>query len=378
MLGVDYFIDNYKHLKKCSFGLLTNHATFSASGYPVAFELIRQGYKIKKLFSPEHGILSQAEDGLAQENTYDAFTRLPIVSLYGEKFRPQSIDLEDIDIILIDLPNVGCRFYTYLWTITYMIEACATSRKKVILLDRPNLSQRSVDGIEGPMLDMACHSFLGRWPMPLTFSQSFGQLLRWFVYQREINIEFEVVHFNDGQLSFIPPSPSINELQAVWMYPCTGLFEGLNLNSGRGTAFPFRVIGAPWLNAVQLCKDIKASHFDGLDCFPYSYKPTWSRYANTFCHGLYFHVNDNKKFQPVKTALWLIKYLSVHYSSELQLEVYPTAANPGGEKHFDLLVGIPNAYSQICKGYLDENIQPARLTDVSGWYKSVETFLTSS
>ncbi|MFN7261447.1 MAG: exo-beta-N-acetylmuramidase NamZ domain-containing protein, partial [Cyclobacteriaceae bacterium] len=176
MLGVDCFTENDAQLKGRPFGLLTNHATFSGSGYPVAHELLRQGFSIKKLFSPEHGIQSQGEDGVAQKNAYDPYTKLPIVSLYGESMKPHSSDLEDIDIILIDLPNIGCRFYTYWWTITYMLEACAASGKKIILLDRPNISQRSLDSIEGPMLEKGCQSFLGRWPMPLTFSQSFGEL----------------------------------------------------------------------------------------------------------------------------------------------------------------------------------------------------------
>ncbi|MCA4893502.1 MAG: DUF1343 domain-containing protein [Cytophagales bacterium] len=378
MLGVDCFTENYAQLKDRPLGLLTNHATFSGSGYPVAHELLRQGFSIKKLFSPEHGILSQGEDGVAQKNAYDPYTKLPIVSLYGESMKPHSSDLEDIDIILIDLPNIGCRFYTYWWTITHMLEACVANRKKIIVLDRPNLSQRSLDSIEGPMLEPSCQSFLGRWPMPLTFSQSFGELTRWFIHERQLDIEWEVIPFsNNVELSFIPPSPSMNEIQAVWLYPCTCLFEGLNVNMGRGTSFPFRVIGAPWLNAIQLHRDFKSNNFEGVESFPYSYQPMWSTYANEFCYGLYFQVTNHKEFSPVKVGLWLMNYLSVHYSSQLKPAIYPTAANPSGEKHLDLLLGIPNAYDVFCGGKSIDNPSIEKLTDAKEWSVNVAIFLAS-
>lgn len=379
MLGIDFFVANYTLYKRYSFGLLSNHATLSGAGYPVAYELVRQGFSIKKLFSPEHGIQSQGEDGVAQKNAYDPYTKLPIISLYGESMKPHSSDLDGIDIVLIDLPNIGCRFYTYWWTITYMVEACAASGKKIVLLDRPNISQRSLGSIEGPMLEKGCQSFLGRWPMPLTFSQSFGELTRWFIYERHIDIELEVISFNnDKQQPFIPPSPSMNDIQAVWLYPCTCLFEGLNLNMGRGTSFPFRVIGAPWLDAIQLHHDFKNDKFEGVESFPYSYQPMWSTYANQICHGLYFSVTDHKTFSPVRASLWLMNYLSVHYSNHLKPATYKTVANPSGKKHLNLLLGIPNAYDRFCTGRPLDNSSIAKLIDAKDWCMNVDAFLAST
>ncbi len=379
MLGVDIFIQKHTHLKGHSLGLLTNHATLSKTCYPIAHELLRQGFSIKKLFSPEHGIQSQGEDGVAQHTTQDTYTKLPITSLYGERMRPNPSDLEEIDIVLIDLPNIGCRFYTYWWTITLMLEACAASGKKIVLLDRPNMSQRSLDSIEGPMLEHDCQSFLGRWPMPLTFSQSFGELTRWFIYERQLDIDCEVVPFKDDmELPFIPPSPSMNDIQAVWLYPCTGLFEGLNLNTGRGTSFPFRVIGAPWLDAIHLHHDFKNNKFERVETFPYSYQPMWSTYANQICHGLYFSVTNHKIFSPVRASLWLMNYLSVHYSNHLKPATYKTVANPRGEKHLDLLLGIPNAYTRFCTGKSLDNSSIVKLTNAEEWCMNVDAFLATT
>lgn len=376
MLGIDFFVANYTPYKRYSFGLLSNHATLSGAGYPVAYELVRQGFSIKKLFSPEHGILSQGEDGVPQTDIRDPYTNLPIISLYGEQIKPQDGDLDDIDIVLIDLPNIGCRFYTYLWTITYMVEACAANQKKIILLDRPNLSQRSVDVCEGPLLEQSSQSFLGRWHMPLTFSQSLGQLIHWFVHERKIDIEYEVIAFKMGnELPFIPPSPSMNDLQAVWLFPFIGLFEGLNLNMGRGTSFPFRVIGAPWIDSFQLHQDFKNNKFEGIESFPYSYQPMWSSYANQFCFGLYFHVTDHQLFRPVKVGLWLMNYLSIHFFAQLKPALYPTAANPSGERHLDFLLGIPNTFDRFCGGKKVDNSEFNQLVDVMQWYSNVNAYL---
>jgi uncharacterized protein YbbC (DUF1343 family) len=377
MLGIDSFIRDYKHLQNVPIGLLTNHSTLAGSGYLVAVELLRNGFSVKKLFSPEHGILSQGVDGIEQPNTIDPLTKLPVVSLYGHSFQPQEKDLKDIEIVMIDLPNIGCRFYTYLWSITYMIEVCANAKKKVIFLDRPNLSERKSSSVEGPMLDEKnCSSFIGRWDMPLTFSHSFGELIQWFVKDRKISIDIEVVPFDmkneiDTAI-FVPPSPSMVDKQTVLLYPFSGLFEGLNLNHGRGTAFPFKVLGAPWIDSLKLLEDFKKQKFPGIIAFPFSYKPTWSLYSNLDCNGLFFSVEDADAFRPVQTGIWLMNYLSVNYPNNLKPEKYPTMANPDGKNHLDLLLGTKNSYQLFCSSSEILHFLISEMLDVSEWTVKVQ------
>jgi len=213
--------------------------------------------------------------------------------------------------------------------------------------------------------------------MPLTFAYSYGQLIQWFIQARDISVSLEVVDYNQefDKNIFIPPSPAINEWQAALIYPGTGLFEGLNINTGRGTAFPFRVIGAPWIDAIKLFNDFSAQHFPGVKSFPYAYRPEWSRYQGEICNGLYFFVEDHHIFQPVRMGLWLMNYLSIHYPEFLQAATYPTAVNPTGENHLDRLLGVENSFSIFCSG---KAIQPSKmdtLLDVSGWTDAINSFL---
>jgi uncharacterized protein YbbC (DUF1343 family) len=260
-----------------------------------------------------------------------------------------------------------------------MVEACTLANKKMILLDRPNLSQRTIANSEGPMLDeQTCSSFLGRWQMPITFSYSLGQLMKWFVHERKIKADLEVVPFVGSKSeNFVPPSPSMNEQQAVWMYPCTALFEGVNINLGRGTSFPFRVIGAPWLNSIELHEAFCRESFRGIQSFPYSYLPMWSTFANQFCQGLYFQVTDPNLFQPVKVALWLLNFLSIHYQDQLQPALYPTAANPSGEHHLDRLVGIKNSFGILCSGLKLGAEESNQILNIHSWASEVNSFLSS-
>lgn len=377
MLGVDRFIQSSHAIKKSRAALLTNHATLASSGLPVALELKRSGVNVIKLFSPEHGIHSQDEDGKAQSNQTDPITGLPVVSLYGSTMIPQENDLADIDYVLIDLPSIGCRFYTYLWSMTYMIEAAGHASKKVILLDRPNLSQRLITQCEGPLLDeSACASFIGRWRMPITFSFSSGELMRWFIYERNMDVELEVVSHQPNSINnFVPPSPAISDYQTILLYPFSGLLEGINVSHGRGTSYPFRVVGAPWINAIAFHEEFTRQQFAGIKAVPHFFQPMWSRYEKAFCHGLYFTVTDATLFRPVALAFWVMHYLATNYPQQLQSATYPTAANPTGERHLDLLTGIPNSFSILCNPSITSD-DIVNLTDCPDWFEKANHFLS--
>lgn len=375
MLGADRFLLNPSY-KRLRLGVLTNHATLTSAKLPLAMALLQSGFRIIRIFSPEHGVASQGEDGKHQSHQVDVLTGLPVISLYGNQLAPALDDIDDLDAIISDLPNIGCRFYTYWWTITHMLESCALSGRKVILLDRPNQSRRTASQSEGPLLREAeCSSFLGRWTMPLTFSFTYGQLARWFCYERKIAVDLEVVPTDPDAGVFLPPSPAINHPEVIEIYPCTGLFEGIGISNGRGTTFPFRVLGAPWIDANQWHSDYQKMRIPGLEAVPFLFQPVWGTFKDQPCQGLYFTVSDFVAFKPVETGLLLLRYLFETYKKQISESPYPTVANPTGQLHLDRLFGIPQSFHTITSLPSQELRTLLRVND---WTERVDGFLQNS
>jgi uncharacterized protein YbbC (DUF1343 family) len=166
--GIDVLLHKQNAFKKQRTALVTNNAATTISGEQSRAVLLKHQFRLIKLFAPEHGITVTGADGVAQQGGTDALTNLPVISLYNNKLAPTEEELNDVDAVLFDIPDVGCRFYTYLWTMTYVIEACAQYNKPFIVLDRPNLIGALLEKAEGPFLDEAtCSSFIGRWNIPL-------------------------------------------------------------------------------------------------------------------------------------------------------------------------------------------------------------------
>ena len=164
LFGIDYLLLQKNKFQGYRLALATNNAATTSSGESSRIALLKADFAIAKLFSPEHGLTAQGEDGAYQNNSTDSLTQLPIISLYSEHLMPTAEDMADIDMVLFDIPDVGCRFYTYLWTMTYVMEACALHNKPLVILDRPNPIGGDIDRAEGPMLDEKnCSSFIGRW-----------------------------------------------------------------------------------------------------------------------------------------------------------------------------------------------------------------------
>ena len=188
LFGADSFIKQAARFKNVRIGFVTNNAATTSKGVQSRIALVDAGFAITKLFSPEHGLTTKGKDGAYQNNTIDPYTHLPVVSLYGEHLMPSANDMNDIDIVLFDIPDVGCRFYTYLWTMTYVMETCALHNKPLIILDRPNPISGAIKKAEGPMLDEKnCSSFIGRWDIPIRHSCTLGELATYFSVSRKIN-----------------------------------------------------------------------------------------------------------------------------------------------------------------------------------------------
>lgn len=360
LFGVDHFLkDTAPHQNK-RLALVTNNAAVTSNGISTRVALLDTGLNIVKLFAPEHGLTAQGEDGAYMSNTVDALTHLPVVSLYGDYLIPLAADLEDVDEVLFDIPDIGCRFYTYLWTMTYSMEACARAEKPFILLDRPNPVGGNLDLAEGPVLDeINTSSFLGRWSMPLRHSCTYGELASFFAAKHIQDLQLTVIRLTGWRRNaatpaagwhFTPTSPAIKDAVTALIYPGTGLLEGVNVDEGRGSDIPFKMCGAPWIHADELSKTFNALKLPGIAGSPVSYLPKAGIYTGQVCNGMLFSVTDPATFHPVKSGIGLLKIISDLYPGHMIERLYKTRANPSGERHLDILLGVKDAFTQIKTG----------------------------
>ena len=355
--GVDELIKQWAAFKTVKFGLVTNDATVTADGIKSRLALVEAGLQIIKLFSPEHGIDRNGADGAFQNDGIDTLTGLPILSLYGDNLTIAATDLIDIDAVLFDIPDVGCRFYTYLWTMTHVMETCAANNKLFIILDRPDPFGGNIKKAEGPVLDeQCCSSFIGRWAIPVTHSCSLGELANYFQKTRMPHLQCNIIKINNWDRNctaensgwqFVATSPAIKNVETVQLYPGMGLLEGINVNEGRGTGKEFKVFGAPWMDADILFDEFKRLNIAGLKFNKVKYTPEWGMHAKELCFGLELSVIDPENYMPVKTGIEIIRLLLKFFPADCKERLYKTNANPGGTRHLDKLLGIENAFLRL-------------------------------
>ncbi len=377
--GINSFLSEAVLYKNKRLALVTNDAAKTTDGILSRVALLKNDFNLVKIFSPEHGITVAGADGAFQNNNTDRFTGLPVISLYGNHIFPTGQDLSDIDIVLFDIPDVGCRFYTYLWTMTYVMESCALYGKQLIILDRPNPIGGNMAMAEGPMLDeINCSSFIGRWSIPVRHSCSLGELALFFSSTKINNPDLKIVRVKNWQrnqmagtagFDFIPTSPAIQNISTALLYPGTGLLEGINVNEGRGTDKPFSIFGAPWINADKLMKAFQSKNLPGISVKTCTYTPTDSLYKEEKCSGLELFITEPLKLRPVKTGIEILRTLIHLFPAEIKQRLYSTRANPSGLGHLDKLLGVENVFEKI------KNNTPL-LTEVAAeWTGNINSFL---
>jgi len=363
--GVSVFLEQHLFDTSLRYAMVTNDAARLPNGLLSRVAILQAGIKLVTIFSPEHGINVQGEDGKFQPSGIDPATLLPLISLYGAQLMPTANDLENVDAVLFDIPDIGCRFYTYLWTLTYVMEACVAMKKLLIVLDRPNPIGGDISMTEGPWLqEPVCASFVGRWNIPIRHCCTMGELAKYFRATRMPSLLLQVVackYWNrladvlENEAWFYPTSPAIADIQTALLYPGTGLWEGVNVQEGRGTTFPFRQMGAPWIDEKYVGL-LNGLEMKGVSITQLEYIPATGRYAGENCRGIFLQVTDEKKFRPVATGISLLQCLMQLYPHKVSQKKYKTLANPGGENHLDKLLGIPNAFEQMQHGKLNTDI----------------------
>lgn len=382
--GIDILLDSSPTWKTDRIGLVTNHAATTNRLVSSRQALGKHGFNIQKLFSPEHGLDVLGADGHAMKDGADGLTGLPIISLYSNKLAPSEEDLSDIDLVLFDIPDIGSRFYTYLWTMTYVMEACASSGKKLVILDRPNPISGMSALVEGPIVAIAQSSFIGRWPIPIRHSCTLGELALYFNTVRDIKCQLEVIkcegwnrtYFQpDWGMPFVPTSPAIRHFESMLLYPGLCLLEATNISEGRGTKDAFCIVGAPWINGEILANRLSDIVTDELQISSYRFTPIENKYQGQECKGIRIAVKQPAFFQPVFFGLMLIKLIAQLYPAHFQWSPYPTLVNQNGRQHLDKLLGIPNSELLFELPLPTFIAEITKLTKCSEWNERVEQFL---
>ncbi len=302
-------------LRHARLGLIVHPASVT-SGFVFAADAVCQaGFDLRALFGPQHGARSEKQDNMIESDHYtDPVTGLPVHSLYGEVRKPTPEMLEGLDALLFDLQDVGVRVYTFIWTMALAMEACAEAGIPFVVLDRPN----PVGGVtrEGPVLRAGYESFVGLHPVPLRHGLTCGEMARWLNDARGIGCDLEVIpcdgweramSWNDTGLPWVMPSPNLPTPDSCAVYPGMVLLEGTNLSEGRGTTRPFELFGAPWLESAALAARLADAHLPGVVLRPCNFEPTFQKHAGALCGGAQLHVTVSHAFQPVRTAVEILR-----------------------------------------------------------------------
>ena len=380
--GIDILLKQNPLWKKERLALVTNQSATTCHYVYSRKALLDAGFNIVKLFSPEHGLDIKGTDGAKMKDGIDVLTHLPVISLYNEKLAPEESDLQDIDIVLFDIPDIGCRFYTYLWTMTHVLQTCAAYRKKCIILDRPNPLSGDLNLSEGPLLDeTSCASFIGRGTLPLRHSCTLGELALYFNTIKNIRADTTVIRCEqwdrnsfqpDWGMQFIPTSPAMNNFQSALLYPGLGLLEAANISEGRGTDKPFCIIGAPWLQTGLIVNTLNNASVNAKEI---TFTPTESKYTHETCYSIEFQVTEPAQFHSLQNGLLLIKLIKDTHPDYFQWKPYPTNVNPSGNNHLNKLLGIPQSELLFDLPMHTFTAQIHSLTDNHQWQQLIHPYL---
>jgi uncharacterized protein YbbC (DUF1343 family) len=324
LTGIDVLQrDGFKKLKGRHIGLITNHTGLSRDGKRTA-DLLHgaDGVKLVALFSPEHGIAGALDrDGIA--NGRDEATGLPIYSLYGETRRPTDDQLKDIDTLVFDIQDVGARFYTYMSTMAWAMEAAAEHHLHYVVLDRPN--PIGGDAVEGPVADEGRESFVGFHTLPVRHGMTVGELARMYCAERKLDVDLEVIEVDNWRrrdywdatgLMWVNPSPNMRSLTEAVLYPGIGLLETTNISVGRGTDTPFEVLGAPWIDAKKSAAALNGAGLAGVRFIPIEFTPESSKYEGKKCGGVNVEIVDRSIVTPVAIGLEIAHTLRQLYGDK--------------------------------------------------------------
>jgi uncharacterized protein YbbC (DUF1343 family) len=316
-LGIERLIDERLDLLEGKrVGLLIHMASVDSSGNHTLDRLAKAGVNIKALFGPEHGVATKAQDMEPVASRADVETHIPVYSLYGDSFEslsPTQEMLDDIDVLVIDLQDVGSRYYTYIWTAALCMKECTKLGKPVIVCDRPN--PLGGVAVEGVLPKDKYLSFVGLHPLPVRHGMTIGEITRYVNDQFKFGCNLTVIEMEgwnremlwpDTGLNWVNPSPNMCSFNAALVYPGMCLIEGTNVSEGRGTDTPFDIIGAPFIDSEELIETLSVLNLPGVHGAPTSFIPTRQKHMGVMCNGVRWVIEDNNQFKPFLTGLAII------------------------------------------------------------------------
>lgn len=322
-LGIDRMEEEWpKELKGAKVALLVHQASVN-SNLRYTWDVFSHfdKVKVKALLAPQHGLFGETQDNMIEwEDFRDPSTGLPVYSLYGKSRKPLPYMLEGIDGIVVDLQDVGSRYYTYIWTLYLVMESALENGKFVVVLDRPN----PIGGleVEGPVLEETYSSFVGLKPLPVRHGMTIGEIALLFKgeYLRDINLSVLKMEnwsrnyfWEDTGLEWVNPSPNMPSEKTALLYPGMCLLEATNISEGRGTTRPFEILGAPFINPYELVDALENYSLEGVYFRPLYFIPTFNKFAGERCGGLQIHIRDKKALKPFKIGVVIIKVIKELY-----------------------------------------------------------------
>jgi uncharacterized protein YbbC (DUF1343 family) len=315
--GLDVVRDrNYDLLRGCKIGIVAHAASVAANLDHITKIFEQADLDVRVLFGPEHGLGGTAQDMEAVgDGRIQGKQKIPVISLYGDspdKLKPNQDSLSDIDVLVVDLQDIGTRYYTYVATLKYCMQACAAAGVRVVVLDRPN-PLNGVD-FEGHRLEPGYYSFVGEYDVPVRHGLTIGELAR-LGQSQETDLDLNVVKmqgwqrdmwFDQTGLPWVMPSPNMPTLDTAIVYPGCCLVEATNLSEARGTTRPFELIGAPWINGNMLADQMNRGLSEGVVFRPVEFIPTFQKHAGEACSGVQFHITNRSVFKPYSVGLRLL------------------------------------------------------------------------
>ena len=362
--GIDVLeTEKFASLRGKRVGLTTNQTGLDSYGHRTIDLLAHaDGVNLIAIFSPEHGIAGLADASVS--NHADAPTGLPIYSLYGATRRPTSEMLRGIDALVFDIQDAGVRFYTYIATMAYSMEAAAQQHIAFFVLDRPNPLGGEV--IEGPVLDRDRTSFVGYFPMPVRYAMTMGELALMFNSENKIGADLHVVAMQDWHrrdfydmtgLAWIAPSPALRTLRENFLYPGVEVLQAAGVSVGRGTPTPFELVGAPWIDSAALIAEMNRREVQGVRFAATEFAPASGLYSGALCKGISIDLRDRDKFQPIVMGLEIASVLQHLYPAQFHVE-----------KMIELL-GSQSTVERLARGDNPKEIE-------AGWTNDLDRFRT--
>ena len=338
--GIDNVMAVDHLLKGKRVGLVTNHTGVSLE-LRATSQILQEKYDLRFLVGPEHGVAGVAQAGQKVQDTTDPRTGLPVISFFNGYDKALDSQLPPVDVMVFDIQDVGLRFFTYIVTLYYTMVLCSRTNVPLVVLDRYN--PLGLAKTEGNMLDPAFASHITKFPLPTRHALTVGEYARYINEAQNIGCKLHIcpcagLTRQDDHYSvnapWVFPTPNLPTMESVLCYAGTCLTEGTNLSTGRGTTKPYELIGAPWLRATEVCREMNGKGLPGVYFREADFVPTFRDYAGEYCRGLQLHITDREAFQPFRTAMELIQHIR-HTHEEFAFRI----RKDGLGHQMDLLLG---------------------------------------